>query len=93
MRLACHECQHVPELMSVCITTVATHVFDVGAGVDSDNIAVLDAQVVADNSVDAGTSIIKVIVREDDQNGVLPLLALNQHGVATEELQRLHGVV
>ena len=60
---------------------------------DGDNITVLDTQVVADDTVDAGAAIIEVVVGKDDQNGVLSLLATDQHGVATEELEGVHGVV
>lgn len=71
----------------------STHVFDVRARVDRDDITVLDAQVVADNPVEASTAIVEVIIRQHDQDGVLPLLASNQDGIATEELQSLHRVV
>ena len=60
---------------------------------DGDDVAVLDPQVVADNPVDASTAVIKVVVGEDNQHGVLPLLAANQHRVATEKLERLHCVI
>ena len=60
---------------------------------DSDDIAMLDAQVVADNPVDAGTSIIKIIVGQHDQNGILALLAADKNGIAAEQLELLHGVV
>jgi hypothetical protein len=61
--------------------------------VDGDDVAVLDPQVVADNPVDAGAAVIEIIVGKDDQHGILPLLAANQHSVATEELERFHCVV
>lgn len=60
---------------------------------DGDHVAVLDTQVVADDTVDAGAAIIEVVVGKDDQNGVLSLLATDQHSVATEELEGIHGVV
>lgn len=60
---------------------------------DSDNVAVLHTEVVSDHTVDTGTAIIKVIIGEDDQNGILSLLSLDQDCVTTEELQGLHGVV
>lgn len=69
------------------------HVFDVGTGVDGDNVTVLDAEVVADNAVDTGLTVFKIVVGEDDQNGVLALLSLDQDSIATEELESLHGVV
>jgi hypothetical protein len=61
--------------------------------VDGDDVAVLDAQVVADDAVDAGAAVIEVVVGEHDQHGVLPLLAADQHRVTTEELEGLHGVI
>jgi hypothetical protein len=61
--------------------------------VDCDDISVLHPQVVANNSVYPRRAVIKVIVGEDDENCVLPLLALDQDCVTTEELERLHGVV
>ena len=70
-----------------------THVFDVRAGVDGDNVAVLDTEVVADNTVDASLTILEIVVGENDQDGILALLSLDQNGVATEELESLHGVV
>lgn len=60
---------------------------------DSDDVAVFDAQVVTDNTVDSGTAIIEVVIGQDDQDGVFSLLALDQDCVTTEELQRLHGIV
>jgi hypothetical protein len=51
----------------------------------------LDPEVVADNTVDASAAVIKLLIREDDKDGVLALLATNEHGVTTEELQRVHG--
>jgi hypothetical protein len=56
----------------------ATHVFDVGAGVNGDDVAVLDAEVVADNAVDAGLTILEIVVGENNQDSVLALLSLDQ---------------
>lgn len=70
-----------------------TYIFDIWAWVYSDNVAVLHTEVVSDHTVDTGTAIIKVIVGEDNQNGILSLLSLDQDCVTTEELQSLHGVV
>jgi hypothetical protein len=61
--------------------------------VNGDDIAVLDAEVVAHNTVDAGTAVIEIIVGQDNQHSVLALLALDQNCVTTEELEGLHGVV
>lgn len=63
-----------------------THVFNVWARVDGDNITVLDTQVVAHDTVQAAAAIIKVIITKDDQNGVLPLLASNENGITAEQL-------
>ena len=60
---------------------------------DRDDVAVLDAQVVADNAVDASASIIKVVVGQDDEDRVLSLLPLDQDGVAAEQLECFHGLV
>lgn len=72
---------------------IETYIFDIGARMDSNNIAVLDTKVVSHNTVDAGTSIIQIIIGQDNQNGVLALLTLDEYCVATEELESLHGVV
>jgi hypothetical protein len=60
---------------------------------NSDDVAVLDPEVVANHSVDASTAIIEVVISQNDQNSVLSLLALDEHCVATEELEGLHSVV
>ncbi len=70
---------------------MGTNIFDVRAGMDRHNIAVLDPQVVAHNSVETRAALVKLIVREDDKDRVLPLLAADQDGIAAEELQRVHG--
>lgn len=58
---------------------------------DSNHVAVLDAEVVANNTVDAGAAFIKLIVGENDEDGILSLLASYQDGITTEELELLHG--
>lgn len=60
---------------------------------DGDNVAVLDPQVVANDTVYPRGAIIEIVVCEHDQDCVLSLLALDQDSVATEQLERLHGVV
>lgn len=70
-----------------------TYVFDIWARVDSDNIAVLDSQVVANDSVYPRRAIVEIVISENDEDGIFSLLALDKNGVATEELERLHGVV
>lgn len=46
-----------------------------------------------DHAVHADRAIVEVVVGEDDEHGVLSLLALDEDSVATEQLERLHGVV
>ncbi|MDA4132646.1 MAG: hypothetical protein OK454_05920 [Thaumarchaeota archaeon] len=46
-----------------------------------------------DNAVQAGAAVIEIIIGKDDQNGILPLLAPDEDGVTTEQLESLHGVV
>ena len=65
---------------------MATYVFDVGARVNGDDIAVLDAQVVSNHSVDTSRAIIKIVIGKNNQNSVLSLLALDQDSVSSEEL-------
>jgi hypothetical protein len=59
--------------------------------VDGDHVTVLDAEVVAHHSVDASAAIVQLLIGEDDQDGVLSLLAADENGVAAEELESLHG--
>ena len=59
----------------------------------SDDVAVLDTEVVTDNAVDAGLTIFEIVIGENNQDGILALLSLDQNSVATEELESLHGVV
>lgn len=68
-----------------------TNIFDIGAWVNCDHISVLDSEVVSDNTVDASATVIKLLISEDDKHGILSLLATNEHGVTTEELQRVHS--
>ncbi len=58
---------------------------------NGNHIAVLDTEVVANNSVDTGTSVIKLIVGEDNEDGILSLLSSYQNGITAEELKLLHG--
>lgn len=58
---------------------------------DGNHVTVLDSQVVTNNSVDASATVIELLVSEDDEDGVLSLLASNQDGVAAEELELIHG--
>lgn len=70
-----------------------TYVFDIGARVHSDHVAVLDTKVVTHNPVDTGASIIEIVIGQDDQHSVLALLTLHENCITTEELEGLHGVV
>jgi hypothetical protein len=78
---------------STSLSQAETHVFDVWARVDGDHVTVLHAEVVADDSVYPRGAVVEVVVCQHDENRVLALLALDQDGVAAEELERLHGVV
>lgn len=60
---------------------------------DSDNIAVLDSEVMSNYTVHAGAPIIQFVISENDEHCVLALLALDQYSIAAEELQSLHSVV
>lgn len=60
---------------------------------DSDNVTMLHAEVMPDNPVDAGTSIIKLVVSQHNQNRLLALLASDKNCVASEESEDVHSVV
>lgn len=60
---------------------------------NGDDVAVLHAQVVANDSVYPGAAIVEVVIGKNDQNGVFSLLALDKDCVTAEQLQSLHGVV
>jgi len=70
-----------------------TYIFDVRAGMDGDDIAVLDAEVVADDSVQAGAAVVELLVGQDDEHSIFPLLATDEDGVAAEEIELLHRVL
>lgn len=57
------------------------------------DVAVLDAEVVAHDTVDAGASIIQIIIGKNDQNRILTLLALHQNCITPEKLKSLHRVI
>ena len=63
-----------------------TYIFDVGARMNSHDVAVLDAEIVAYDTVHPSAAIIQIIVGQHDQNRVLSLLALDQDGITTEQL-------
>jgi hypothetical protein len=58
--------------------------------VHGDDVAEADAEVLADDLVHADLALLAELVREDDAHGVLALLALDEDGVAAEELQLVH---
>ena len=68
-----------------------TDIFDIGARVDGDHVTVLDAKVVADDSVDASAAVIELLIGKNDKDRLLSLLAADEHGVASEELERVHS--
>ena len=68
-----------------------TDIFDIGARVDCNHVAMLDSQVMTNDSVDSSAAIIELLIGKDDQDGVLSLLTSHQDGVATEELKGVHG--
>lgn len=51
---------------------------------DGDDVAVLNSEIVAGNSVDTGTAVIELFIFHDDKDGVLSLLASDENGVASE---------
>jgi hypothetical protein len=63
-----------------------TYIFDIWTRVDSDDIAVLDTEVMSNNTVHTCATIIQFIISEDDENSILAFLALHKYGIATEEL-------
>lgn len=60
---------------------------------NGDNVAVLHAKVVSDDTVQANAAVIEIIIGQHNQNGILALLALDEDGVTSEELQGIHSVV
>jgi hypothetical protein len=54
--------------------------------VDRDHVTVLHPKVVANDSVDSSTTIIELLIGENNQNGILSLLSSNENSVATEQL-------
>jgi hypothetical protein len=67
-----------------------THVFDIRARVDGDHVTVLDAQIVADDSVDSSATVVQLLIGEDDEHCILALLASDQDCVAAKKLERVH---
>ena len=65
---------------------VATYVFEFWTWVDGDDVAMLDSKIVSDNTVDARTTVIEIIVCKHNQDCVFSLFALDKHCVSAEEL-------
>jgi hypothetical protein len=63
-----------------------TYIFDVRAWMNSDDVTMLNSKIVSDHAVHPRTSIVQVIIGQDYQDCIFPLLALNKHSVATEKL-------
>ena len=49
-----------------------------------DDVTMLDSKVVPNYTVHPRTSIVQVIISQDYQDCILPLLAFNKYSVATE---------
>lgn len=60
---------------------------------DGDDVTVLDSEVVADHTVKARAAIIKIVIRQHNEDSVLSLLATDENGVAAEQLKGLHCVI
>ena len=60
---------------------------------NSDQVTVLDTEVMPDNTVDANATVIEIVIGQHDQDGILPHLTLNQNCVTPEKLQGIHSVV
>lgn len=60
---------------------------------NGDDIAMLDPEVMADDTVDSGTSIVKIVIRQYNQDCIFALFASDQNSIAPEKLKTVHGVV
>ena len=65
-------------------------IFDIGAGGNRNHITKPDPEVVSDHTVHANLLIGDCVIRQDNANGLFPLLALQQHSITLEELQLIH---
>jgi hypothetical protein len=75
------------------MTEKKPYVFDIWAGLDGNHVTVLDPEVVANHSVDASAAVVEILISEDDEDSVTPLLSADENGISTEELKRLHGLL
>lgn len=68
----------------------AYSVLDLGAGLNGDDVAQTDAQIVSDDAIHADLFIRTLIVGQNDADSFLATLSFEQHRVAAEELQFVH---
>ena len=62
------------------------YVFDIWAWVYCNDITMLHSEIVANNAVDASTSVIEIVVGENNENGIFPLLAFDKDSITSKEL-------
>ena len=60
---------------------------------NSDNISMLNTEVVPNNTVHSRTPIIEIVIRKHDQHRVFSLLAFDEDSITAEELERFHGII
>lgn len=65
-------------------------VFDIGTGLDRDDVRKADTQVVANDTVHADLLAGAGFVRENDANSLLPAFSLQQDCISAEQLQFVH---
>lgn len=68
-------------------------VFDVRARLHGNNIGQAHTQVIPDDPIHAYLLIGTCVIGENDTDGLLPPLALEQHRITSEELQLVHLVL
>lgn len=67
-----------------------TNIFDIWARVNGNHVAMLDAEVMANDTVDASTTIVELFIGKNDEDCILPLLSTNKDGIAAEKLKAVH---
>lgn len=72
---------------------VRSYIFDIGARMNGNRVAVLNTEIMSHDTVNAGTPVIQVIICKNNQNGILAHFTPDQDRVASEKLQGLHGVI
>jgi hypothetical protein len=60
---------------------------------NSDDVSVLDTEILANNSIYPSTAIVQIIIGQHNQDGILSLLSLDENCITTDQLEGLHGVV